>query len=368
MGGLLYEKLVFREIVQPFLMTLVGLSILFLMARLLGYIEPLLNAGISLGEFGKLILLMLPVFLMVILPIATLLGALLAAMRLARDNEMVALFACGVSTARLARPFVIFAIACWIVSLATATLVVPAAKTASRSFLKEITEAVFLRGLPEKVFFSPHKGLTFYIDRTDDSGRELHGVYIRDTRLKNMPYQILAREGHLAVKPDRSSIVLKLSHGTMTSQGSDKGVVDLLDFNSYALSLSTPVAKHGKKRGEMGLSELYRRGHETEDDPEYALSCLVELHKRLAIPTGTLIFGVIALPLGVFLGRTGLAGGIAAGLAGFIIYYMTIIFASNMAEQGLIPPSISLWLPNAGFGFLTFRLLRRLAEKGPVAG
>ena len=366
MTGFLYEKLVFREMVRPFLITLVGLSLLFLMARLLRYMEPLLKAGITLAEFGRLVLLMLPVFLMIILPIATLLGALLASMRLSRDCEMVALFSCGISVGRLARPFVIFAFLCWIVSLFTATFIVPAAKTASRTFLRDITESVFLRGLPEKVFVSSRKGLTFYVDRSDEKGRDLHGIYIRDTRLENMPYQILARSGHLAVRPDRSSIVLKLSQGVMTTRGNEKDSVDILEFRSYALSLSAPSEKVRVHRGEMGLVELYNRGHDTSD-PEYALSCLVELHKRLAIPTGTLIFGIIALPLGVFLGRTGLSGGIAAGLAGFILYYMTIIFASNVAEQGVIPPSASLWLPNAGFGILTCWLVRRLAERGPVA-
>lgn len=367
MRGCLYEKLVFREIAPPFIITLVGLSILFLMARLLVYIEPLLNAGISLHEFGKLILLMLPVFLMVILPIATLLGALLAAMRLSRDSEMTALFSCGITIGRLIRPFLLFALICWIISLLTAALIVPEAKTRSRSFLKEITEAVFVRGLPSRVFFSPHKGLTFYIDRSDEKGRNLHGIYIRDTRLSNMPYDILAERGHLAVKPDKSSIVLQLFNGTMTSRGRENDMIDLLEFKSYALSLSTPVEKYNKSRGEMGLYELYSKGKDKTEDPEYALSCLVELHKRLAIPTGTLIFGIIALPVGVFLGRTGLAGGIAAGLAGFLIYYMTIIFASNIAEQGILYPSISLWLPNAGFGALTFWLLKRLENRGPVA-
>ena len=368
MRGFLYEKLVFREIFPPFIITLVGLSILFLMARLLVYIEPLLNAGISLKEFGKLILLMLPVFLMVILPIATLLGALLAAMRLSRDSEMIALFSSGITITSLIRPFLIFAVICWITSLVTATLVVPEAKAISRSFLKEITEAVFVRGLPAKVFFSPHQGLTFYMDSTDEKGRNLHGIYIRDTRQGNMPYQILAETGHLAVKPDKSSIVLQLFNGTMTSQGRGNDIVDLLEFKSYALNLSTPVQKNRKSRGEMGLYELYRKGHDKTEDPEYALSCLVELHKRLAIPTGTLIFGIIALPVGVFLGRTGLAGGIAAGLSGFLIYYMTIIFAANIAEQGIIYPFISLWLPNAGFGVLTFWLVKRLENNGPVAG
>lgn len=366
MNGLLYEKLVFREIWQPFFITLGGLCILFLMGRLLIYIEPLLNAGITLRELGKLVLLMIPVFLMVVLPIATLLGSLLASMRLSRESEMIALFACGVTTSRLLRPFFFFALVSWMATFFTATEVVPIAKSESKAFLREITESVLARGFPEKVFFSPHEKLTFYVDRTDKSGKNFQGVYIRDTRLDNMPYQIFARRGRLAVKPDKQAIVLKLEEGTMTSPGGSQ-IFNLLNFDTYALSLTTPVNKHSRKRGEMGLKELYVRGNDPHLKPEKARVYLTEFHKRISLPTGALIFGVAALPIGIFLGRSGISAGVAAGLSAFLVYYMAIILSTSIAEEGIIPPFISLWIPNLLFGGLTVWLIKRLSDRGPLS-
>jgi lipopolysaccharide export system permease protein len=360
------SKMLLREMALPFLFSFCALSVLLLLGSLLPLLETLLRAGIKFTELGRFAILMLPTFWALVFPMATLLGILLGFLRLSRDSEILALFACGAGIRKLIIPVIAVSMTAWLLSFFLSASVIPKAKSASRSFIRELTERGLARGIPEKAFLSPISGLTMYVDESLDQGHRFKGVYIQDSRKKRVTYQILAREGELFAQPGGLEVGLRLSNGTLNRMSDDYRKTDTLDFKFYTLRLSLQGKDRKQKRGELGLEDLLKAASDPDTSARHKVHYLTEFHERLAVPIGALILGIMAAPLGILFGRTGLSGGIALGLAAFLAYYLSAAFAASLSDTGNISPVIALWTPNFIFAGITVGLMILLYRRGPL--
>ncbi len=362
----LFFKLLAKEVVLPFLFSLGAMSLLFLIGKIFAHIEPLLAAGITFKEFLWLNLLMLPIFLFVLIPICTLLSILIGFLRLSRDSEIIALFSCGTSPGTLLYPVIFFSLSSFLVGTFVSAFIVPNAKLQTRKFMKGITEKVLMRGIPEKRFFSPFRGLTFFVDKSTGGGKNFSGVFINDSRKKEVNYTILSKKGKLETDRKTGKVALKLFKGKLLSVNEEFSILDSIDFERYVLSLSTTRQRKNKRKGEMTTLELFRKGHDKNLSKKRRVTYLIEFHKRLGIPFSSLIMGLLAAPLGIFLGRTGYSIGICAGLSAFLAYYLTVILGTTLADEMILSPFLGVWIPNALFALLTSAAIRRLEKRGPV--
>ncbi len=369
MSSVILSRMVFREVVLPFFFSLGAMSLLFLIGKLFTHVEPLLAAGISLREFIKLNLLMLPIFLYVLIPICSLLGVLIAFLRMSRDSEILALFSCGIGPSRLLYPLVAIASAAFISSLLVSAVVVPYSKRETGKFMEDITEKALLRGIPAKRFFTPTRGLTFFVDSTSDQGRRFQGVFIRDARNESFSYDILARNGGLSIDARSGRVVLKLFDGRLFSVSSDYLRSDTVDFHRYLLSISSTSEPGNRlRRGQMTTWELLDASSDLTIKHSKRLKYLVEFHKRIGIPFGAFVLCLLAAPLGIFFGRGGMSQGICVGLASFLAYYLLILFGTTLAEDGYLSALLGVWIPNLLLSLLALAAYRQLFLKGPLQG
>ncbi len=366
MYSFIVTKIVLKETALPFFLSLAAMSLLFLVGKLFTHLEPLLAAGISLEEFLKLNLLMLPIFLYILIPICTLLGVLIAFIRLSRDSEIIALFACGTSPSRLLFPVLIVCMAAFLSGLLISGIVVPEAKRQTSRFMDDITERALMRGLPEKQFFTPVKGLTFFVDKAIKGTRNYRGIYIRDARGKAMTYSILARKGNLSTDAKSGKIALELLEGRLIRIDQRYELADTILFDRYILSLASEPESTKKRRGEMTTLELYRLSRSTGVSNRRRVKYLIEFHKRIGVPFGAFLLGLLAAPLGIFFGRGGISAGICAGLSAFLIYYIAILLGTTLADEGTLSPGLGVWLPNIAFSILVLYSCGLLYKKGPI--
>ncbi len=73
----------------------------------------------------------------------------------------------------------------------------------------------------------------------------------------------------------------------------------------------------------------------------------VEIYKKFSIAVACLVFMFIGAPLGLSIRRGGLAtiGGVA--LAIFMFYWVTLVQGEKLADRGLLPPWVGMWVANA---------------------
>ena len=366
MSNRLVTKMVLREVALPFFFSLAAMSLLFLIGKLFTHLEPLLAAGISLTQFLKLNLLMLPIFLYILIPICTLLGVLVAFIRLSRDSEVIALFACGVSPWRLLFPVLLVSLSAFLAGLFISGLVVPKAKRQTSRFMDDITEKALMRGLPEKQFFTPIKGLTFFVDKSSQGNRNYQGIYIRDARGKAMTYSILAKRGLLSTDVKSGKIALELRKGRLVRIDENYSLADTISFERYILSLTSGPESSKKRKGEMTTWELYNISRSKAISQKARKKYLIEFHKRIGVPFGALLLGFLAAPLGIFFGRGGISAGICAGLTAFLAYYLAILLGTTLADERVLSPGLGVWLPNLLFSALVIYSCMLLFRRGPI--
>ena len=98
------DRYVIREVIPPFLLSLLIFTFLLEIPPVMRYLETLVAKGVSWQVAGRIILTLIPQGLGLTIPMALLTGLLIGLGRLSADREAVALLACGVSPYRLLRP------------------------------------------------------------------------------------------------------------------------------------------------------------------------------------------------------------------------------------------------------------------------
>ncbi|NPA95785.1 MAG: LPS export ABC transporter permease LptF [Thermodesulfobacteria bacterium] len=366
MPSKIITKLILREVALPFFFSLGALSLLFLVGKLFTHLEPLLAAGIGLREFLKLNLLMLPIFLYILIPICTMLGILIAFIRLSRDSEMIALFACGIGPSKILFPVVLVSTTAFLVGLVVSGIIVPEAKRQTSRFMDNITEKALMRGLPEKQFFTPLKGLTFFVDKALQGSRKYEGIFIKDARGEAMSYSILAKRGTLSSDVGSGKMALELYDGKLIRVDKNFELADTITFEKYILSLTAPQETGRKRRGQMTTLELYRAANSPDVSAKYRTKYLIEFHKRIGVPFGALLLGLLAAPFGIFFGRSGISAGVCAGLSAFLAYYLAILFGTTLANKNVLTPWLGVWLPNMFFLVIALYSCSLLYKRGPI--
>ena len=355
-------KLVLLETGPPLLISLMGATLLLLIGRIIPLTEFLVRSGARAGEILRLTALLLPSFLLFSLPVAVLLGILIAFLRLSRDAETVALLSCGMRPERLLGPVLLVSGIGSLLALAAAAVVTPHAKHAARGLLRDLAEKRLVRGVAPGRFVKPAPGLTLYVHETKRSGRKLKGVYLRDGR-SGGAVEIFSQGGSLKKVPD--GIVLVLRDGVISESSPSAETASLLSFEEYRLRLALAEKARRPRRGEMSITSLFKAARSKDISRRRRLKLLSEAYKRIAFPLGVLVLGLFAFPAGVLLGRGGgVALGISAGILAFVGYYLLAALSANLAETGALPPGPSLFIPDLVFGSAAFLLVRRLMQSG----
>jgi lipopolysaccharide export LptBFGC system permease protein LptF len=97
----------------------------------------------------------------------------------------------------------------------------------------------------------------------------------------------------------------------------------------------------------------------------------VEIHKKYTLAFACLVFVLIGAPLATRFPRGGLGLVIAASSVIFAIYWMGLIGGEDLADRGVAPPWLAMWIPNIIFtvvGLLLFRGMGRETATGRGGG
>lgn len=85
---------------------------------------------------------------------------------------------------------------------------------------------------------------------------------------------------------------------------------------------------------------------EMEKNREAYLSSMVEYHKKYSLAFACVAFAMVGAPLGVKARRGGFGAGAALSLFFFVLYWVLMIGGEKIAGRGVLPPALSVWLPN----------------------
>lgn len=364
------NRYLFREMLPPFAVTLLFFTFIFLMTKILRITEFIVNYRVGLTTVLWMLAYSVPYFLEFVIPMAIMMGVLLAFLRLSRDNEIVAFKAGGVSIYGLLPPVVLFCLMGCLLTGIMAVYGLPWGRLSFEELAFEVAASHLNIGLKERTFNDSFKDVMLYINKIDLKKKALIDVFIEDQRNKKMVSTIVAPKGELFSNPDKLTYRLRLYNGTINQVNPEGRTAHSIQFNTYDISLDFNKAVFAARGGpkdekEMSLDELRQYiKNDKKKDAQYYIT-LMEFHKKFSIPFACLSLGLLAVPLGVQSRSGRRSAGLGLGLIFFLFYYLLLSAGLVFGEAGVYPPVIGMWVPNVVIGAIGLFLLVRTARERP---
>lgn len=344
------DRYIFREMMPPFFLSMAVLLLVLFLQKLFRMSDVVMAKEATLASTVKVLIYVVPSFLVITIPMSLLVAALTAFSRMSADSEITAMKASRISLYLMIRPVFLFALLCFAATAATSLVLVPSANTALKAYIFNLVKSHATIGLEPGVFSSTFNGMVMYVDKMDAQDN-MEGVFLSDERAAAEHYTIVARRGKLTADPRTLNVTLDLQEGSIHTTPKNDQSYPLMGFARAKLFIDIKSSLGGKDTPgrsyeDMSVAELRQEIGKARGEGKPAYAQETELHKRLSIPFACLIFGLLGAPLGIRRSRSGKSAGIAIALLVFLIYYIIVGGATNLAETGILPPLLAYWLPN----------------------
>jgi len=352
------DRYILQELGAPFAQSLGALTFILLTREILRLVELLINKGVGLAPLLKTLLLLLPSFFVLTLPMACLVASISAFSRLSSDRELTALQATGISLGRLLRPVLLFSTLVFVVTLSLAQFAQPwTGQSMKKLALVMLRDHVSL-AFDEGVFNRPTDKVVMYLGERSLPGGP-RGVFISDDRIAGEPRTIVAQDWSAINDPLHNRVGMTLRQGTIHITPTDPREYRAITFTHYDFTMNLSESLSPTPDERLSLRDVRAKIADTNGtDPRY-LRMLQDHYKDLAVPASTLLFGLIGMPLGIVLKRSGRAGGFAAGIVVILLFYVLNVVADYGVSSLVLNPFAAAWLPNAAFGIAFLWLFYR---------
>ncbi len=289
------ERYLFRNLLVATLYSTAGLTVTIWLTQSLRLIEIVVEAGAPLRLFLWLLLLTVPTFLGIVLPIALVGAVLFTYNRLTMDSELVVMRAAGVGPFRLARPAVVLAGTVMVIVFALNLWLTPAAHrelVRMEHAVKNDYSQLFLR---EGVFNEIGERLSVYVRERDRDGN-LHGVLIHDARVIDKAVTIMGERAVMV--PGETGARFVVFNGNRQEMDKTTNRLSELFFERYAVDikvLSSAAGDRWPDARERTTAELLSPPPEVAQYDRMVRQMRAELHHRLSSPLFALAFTLVAL-------------------------------------------------------------------------
>jgi len=363
------DRYLAREILLPFAAAAVFLTQLLLASQLLSQADVLFGGGVGFWDVARILADLVPHVLEYVLPIAFLLGAVLGVGRLSDSREVIALSAAGISPVRLVRVPLLLGTAVAALALLLALHVAPAGLRDARRRVDDVIRRNLQGEVRAGVFYEDIPGITLYAAEVDPGG--FRHVLISDRSNPRAPVLALAERGRFEPAPG-GSLRLVLDRGELHREesGDRDYVVARFDRAAVDLGLGQALGERNRLTGsafELTPAEILRAGSpEGGLSEELARGWRTFFFRRIAVPLGILVLGLLAVPIGAR--RGGRAFGYGVTLFAVVAYYALLRFGEKLSHRGALPPWLGPNLANLACLALAAVLLARLSRRGIGVG
>jgi LPS export ABC transporter permease LptF/LPS export ABC transporter permease LptG len=295
-------------------------------------------------------------------PLAALTAVLVTLGVLAKNNEIVAFKAAGISLYRVSLPLLTMGLilAGGLVLLGDTYL--PYANRRQDELFNE------MKGRPPQTYRSPQHQWIFgenskiYNYDLFDSDHNLFGglsVFELDPTTFELRRRVYATRAHWFAQQHtwilESGWVRDFQDGRVTSY---------VPFVVEALpELAEPpdyFRREVRQSNQMNGPELGRYITSLERAGFDVARLSVQLYKKLAFPLIAPIIMLLAIPFSLLVGTRGAVGGLALGLGIGILYWAVSALFEAMGAVGQLPPFMAAWSPDVIFGFLALYFFLRM--------
>ena len=369
------DRYLARLIALPLFSTLVIAAMLLVLDKMLRLFDFVAAEGGPVSVVWRMLANLIPEYLSLGIPIGLMLGILLAFRQLAMSSELDVFRAVGLSYGRLLRVPYMFAIGLALVNLAIVGFVQPYARYAYEGLRFELRSGALGASIKVGEFTNMGKRMTMRIERSENDGRDLFGIFVRAENKAAKTVSVTAERGTFLATDDPDTIILRLTKGVLVHDAPNYKQPRVLSFTSHDLPIDLPKIEAFRGRGgkdrERTIPELARIGSDKSKPVALRNESLSNFHFRLVEVAMMLLLPLLAVALAVPPKRSSSALGVFLSIVMVVTYHKINEYAEGMGSLGLISPFFALWIPFLLFAALIWRLYYILAFTPggqPIAG
>jgi lipopolysaccharide export system permease protein len=349
-------------LLSPFLTSLAGLCFIIFTKEMLRLVDLMVSRGISVYSVGKIVLILLPSFLVLTLPIACLIATISGFNRLSFDQELTAIRAAGVGFWRILLPVAAFCGCVFIFTLFLSQWGQPWSNVSLKDLAMAVVEDELTLALDSGVFNEPFPGMMVYVpDPVQSNGQS--GIFISDRRNPEKAMLVVANSYRMLRQNDQHQLGIRLFEGAIHQVPEDPTSFHRVAFQSYDFWLPPTDRSLQAKTKRKSYEELVRQLAESDWKNADHLRRLMEYYKDTAFPVATFLLGFLGVPVGIVSKRSGKAGGFAIGVLLIIGFYVLNVLGEFLVTSLFLSPFSGAWLPNVVLAIMTAYLLNQ-ARRG----
>jgi lipopolysaccharide export system permease protein len=294
------------------------------------------------------VLLLVPGYFNLILPLAFLISMLIVLILMIRGNEMIVARTSGISTLSLMKPFVGFSVVLVLLSFVLAEWVIPMSANASNYIyqvkIKGEESHIFIKN--DRIWFKRDRRIC-NIDYYDTKKDIIKGLTVLDLN------------PDFSVKQRTDALEGRWQDGSWRFTGIS---IRTFDKNGYITKTSYPVMSNliseppsvfkvaERNPEEMSYRELRRYIARLKEDGHDVRRYLVDLYNKIAFPFINFIMVFAAFSVGLRYAKTkhvskGIFGGILVGATYWLFHSISL----SLGYSEIFPPLFSAWFTNLLF-------------------
>lgn len=356
------DRYIFREVLSHTVLGLAVFTFVFFIPQLVRLMDLIVRHAGGAGRITLLFLSSLPPILVFTLPMAALVGVLIALGRLSADSEIVALHALGIGMRRLLLPVGALAAIAAALTLTITIWLGPASLRTLHRLELQLQSSQVPFAVQPRVFDERFPNTVLYVEDVSATAAHWRGVFLAETGSATGMRITLAEDAIVVNDPANNQFELHLRGGsTHEFDPHDPPRYNVSTFGSSDL----PIAISSSERATPSLS-----------DAELPVAALLKIHgpgwrdsriefyRRLAFPAACLVFAMLGVSAGIRPRRGGRASGLVLTLLLIAGYYMLLLVGIRLAQQGLLHPAVGVWAANIITTIFAITLFRRVEHGG----
>ncbi len=210
---------ILRAHAGPFLFSLSTIMFVFLLQFIMKFIDQIVGKGLSWLVIGELIALNLAWIVVLAVPMAVLVAALMAFGNLSSQNEITAMKASGISLYRMILPVALVAIVLTGAMIHFNNRVLPEANHRLKALLVDVRRIKPTYSIVAGLFSQDLQGYSILARKTFEHSNDLEGLTIYDYTDPTTNTVVTAQHGKVSFTPDYRRLIMDLSDGEIHQIG-----------------------------------------------------------------------------------------------------------------------------------------------------
>jgi lipopolysaccharide export system permease protein len=350
------DRYLLKEMTIPMLVGTVVIALLFMANEFIAVYKNFEVTRLPIAAILQMVVFRMPYWLSLTLPAGTAIGIALAVSRLARESEITAMRAAGISIRRVMVPILVVGLVLGVANFFIVEKLIPPAAKAYRNVTNRSSLVAAAPQFKSNVMLQLDRYTASFgsIHSTRQGTVELEDLVIFERPKKGETWLYMADRG-------------RYENGVWTIP--DATVYSLHGIDLYATQMKTLVINERihvpdlftqpapEETTAQDLKEAIQRGKAAKTD---TTMLEVAYYVKFSLPASCLVFALASAAFGISMMRSGPFVGLIVSMGLVMLFYnLHIVSTEIIGRSGWLPPMAAAWLPDALYLALAVVLLWR---------